>query len=163
MNRVMTLQQACARAAEERAHGRTVVTTNGCFDIIHAGHVSCIEAAKSCGDFLIVAVNADETVRRLKGRGRPINTVEERMLILAALRPVDAVCSFAEDTPAELLRAIRPDVHVKGGDYAPDRMPERDVVLEVGARIQIVPFVGGRSTTRLLDRINELYDSGLLP
>jgi rfaE bifunctional protein nucleotidyltransferase chain/domain len=159
----MTLEQVCARVAEERAKGRIIVTTNGCFDIIHAGHVSCIEAAKSCGDFLIVAVNTDETARRLKGRGRPINTVEERMLILAALRPVDAVCSFAEDTPAEFLRAVRPDVHVKGGDYTPDRMPERDVVAEVGARIQIVPFVGGRSTTRLLDRINELYDSGLLP
>jgi D-beta-D-heptose 7-phosphate kinase/D-beta-D-heptose 1-phosphate adenosyltransferase len=158
----LTLEQLLERVAEERNLGHKIVTTNGCFDIIHAGHVASIEYARSFGDFLIIGVNTDESVRLLKGAGRPINPVADRMLVLAGLRAVDAVVPFTEDTPAELCAAIRPDVHVKGGDYVPERMAEYKPVVEGGGRIEIAPIVGGLSTTRLLDKIGKLMDDGLL-
>lgn len=159
----MTLERACARVEEARAEGKVIVTTNGCFDIIHAGHVSCIEIAKSFGDLLVIGVNTDESVRKLKGPGRPVNPLEERMLVLAGLRTVDIVCSFADDTSVPFVQAIKPDVHVKGGDYVISEMPEAQVVAEVGGRIELAPLVGGRSTTRLLEKINDLFESGRLP
>lgn len=162
--RVVTFEEARQRAAEERAAGRTIVTTNGCFDIIHAGHVRCLEVARGFGDVLIVGLNTDDSVRRLKGPGRPVNSLEERMAVLAGLRAVSIVCPFEGDTPVEFVRAMRPHVHVKGGDWLPDprSMPEMEPLLAGGGRVEIVPTMGGYSTTRLLERIEELLDAGLL-
>lgn len=161
--RIATIEEAEAIAAEARARGATIVTTNGCFDIIHAGHVSCLEVAKSYGDLLFVGINTDESVAALKGPGRPVNPVEERMAVLAGLRSVDCVCAFAELTPDRFLRAVRPHVHVKGGDYSREALSERHVLDELGARIELAPIVGGRSTTSLLSKIADLFDSGALP
>jgi rfaE bifunctional protein nucleotidyltransferase chain/domain len=159
----VTIEEAALRSACVRAVGGKVVTTNGCFDIIHDGHVDCLEIARSFGDLLIVGVNTDESVRALKGQGRPVNPLNERMHVLAGLRSVDLVCPFAELTPDAFLRAVRPHVHVKGGDYRVEELGERELLEELGARIELAPIVGGRSTTRLLAKIGKLFDSGDLP
>ncbi len=137
---------------EERRAGRRIVFTNGCYDILHVGHVRLLEEARRQGDRLVVGVNSDRSVRALKGPSRPMQTQGDRAEILAALRCVDYVTIFDEDTPVETIRALRPDVHVKGGDYAPEALPEADVVREVGGRVHIVPLVEGRSTTRLVEQ-----------
>lgn len=137
----------------ERRRGRRVVVTNGCFDILHRGHIAYLNAAKALGDVLIVAVNSDDSVRRLKGPERPINALEDRVEVLAALSCVDHVAAFDEDTPIELLRALRPDVFVKGGDYTPDMLPEAPVVEALGGVVRILPYVADRSTTSIIDRI----------
>jgi D-beta-D-heptose 7-phosphate kinase/D-beta-D-heptose 1-phosphate adenosyltransferase len=136
-----------------RAQGRRIVLTNGCFDILHRGHVSYLSRAKALGDVLVVGVNSDESIRRLKGPGRPINTLEDRLQVLAALGCVDHVVAFHEDTPHELVRAVRPHVFVKGGDYTRDRLPEAALVEELGGEVHILPFVADRSTTGVIERI----------
>ncbi len=149
-----TREAMAARAARLRDEGRRVVFTNGVFDILHVGHVRYLQAARALGDVLLVGVNADASVRRLKGPARPINGEDERAEVLAALRCVDAVCIFAEDTPEELLRAVRPHVHAKGGDYArPDALPETPLVRALGGEVVILPLVPGRSTTRLVEQL----------
>jgi len=160
---IVTVEEAALRAAAVRDAGGTVVTTNGCFDILHAGHVASIEAAKALGDLLVVGVNVDRTITILKGPGRPVNPLEERLRVLAGLRAVDLVCPFEEETSLEFVRAIKPHIHVKGGDYSIEDLPEYAVVSEYGGRVELTPLMGGRSTTRLLERIGELLDSGLLP
>jgi rfaE bifunctional protein nucleotidyltransferase chain/domain len=130
-----------------------VVWTNGVFDLLHAGHLHSLRAARSLGDALIVGVNADEPVRRAKGPNRPVVPAEERAELVAALEPVDAVLIFGEDTPEACLAALRPDVHAKGADYAPPDgkpMPEAVVVESYGGRIEFLPLIEGRSTSRLL-------------
>jgi rfaE bifunctional protein nucleotidyltransferase chain/domain len=144
------------KALAERHAGRTVVFTNGCFDLIHAGHVRSLEAAKAFGDVLVVGVNSDASVRRLKGETRPIVPERERAEVLAALRPVDYVVVFEDDTPVPTLEALEPDVHVKGGDYAVDDLPETPVVRAHGGRVEVVPFVEGLSTTDIIRRVREL-------
>lgn len=134
-----------------RARGGTIVATGGCFDLLHAGHIVTLEAARSLGDCLIVCVNSDESVRRLKGDTRPLQPAVDRTTILAALRAVDAVVVFDEDTPVEALRSIRPDIWVKGGDYAGADLPEADVLLEWGGEVVTVPYLHGRSTSELMD------------
>jgi D-beta-D-heptose 7-phosphate kinase/D-beta-D-heptose 1-phosphate adenosyltransferase len=130
-----------------------VVFTNGCFELLHAGHVSCLERARSFGDALVVGVNTDASARRLaKGEGRPVVSAEDRALLVAALECVDAVCLFDEDTPAELIGELVPDVLVKGADYAPEAVAGRAVVEAAGGRVELVPIVPGRSTTELLRR-----------
>lgn len=146
------------RAVEEAQRaGRTVVFTNGCFDILHIGHVRYLQDARALGDLLVVGVNSDDSVRRLKGPERPVVPEFERVEILSALECVDYVTIFTEDTPVELIVAIRPDVHVKGGDYRPEDLPEADAVRSVGGRIEIVPYTStetqGRSTTNLIGKI----------
>jgi D-beta-D-heptose 7-phosphate kinase / D-beta-D-heptose 1-phosphate adenosyltransferase len=136
-----------------RRDGRRVVLTNGCFDILHRGHVSYLSAAKAQGDVLVVAVNTDASVRRLKGPERPVNALEDRASVLAALSPVDYVVGFDEDTPVDVVRAVRPDIFVKGGDYTPDMLPEAPVVEALGGVVRILPYVEERSTTRLIERI----------
>ena len=136
-----------------RRDGRRIVLTNGCFDILHRGHVSYLSAAKALGDVLIVGLNTDAGVRRLKGQGRPVNTLEDRASVLAALSSIDYVVAFDEGTPVELVRALRPDVFVKGGDYAADMLPEGPVVEALGGTVRILPYVDERSTTRLIERI----------
>lgn len=147
------------RADIVRRYGRprdgTVVFTNGCFDILHRGHVAYLVAARGLGDHLIVGVNTDTSVRRLKGPGRPIVQQEDRAFILAGLACVDAVTLFDEETPAALIEALLPDVLVKGGDYDTRDVVGRDVVEANGGRVVLIPFVAGRSTTHILHRIRE--------
>lgn len=135
--------------------GDKIVATNGCFDILHAGHVSYLEVAKELGDILVVGVNDDETVRALKGQGRPINHLEDRVKVLSSIRYVDLVVIFHEISARRFLEAIKPDVYVKGGDYALDDLPEcEQAVLEENVSdIQILPELTGRSTTNIIQRI----------
>ncbi|MGQ9779427.1 MAG: adenylyltransferase/cytidyltransferase family protein [Bacillota bacterium] len=132
-----------------RQEGKRIVLTNGCFDLLHVGHLRYLAAAKALGDVLMVGVNADEEVRRQKGPARPFVPAEERVELVAGLVPVDYAFIFGEPTAAELLLAIRPDVYVKGGDYTPANLPELPAVTAVGARLVFLPFVAGRSTTGL--------------
>jgi rfaE bifunctional protein nucleotidyltransferase chain/domain len=142
---------AAMLAARVRAQGGRVVATGGCFDLLHAGHVRTLEAARTLGDCLIVCVNSDASVRRLKGPERPIVGEEERATLLRALGCVDAVAIFGEDDPRSVLRTLRPHLWAKGGDYAASELPETPVLAEWGGRAVIVPYVPGRSTTRLIE------------
>ncbi|RLA94638.1 MAG: D-glycero-beta-D-manno-heptose 1-phosphate adenylyltransferase, partial [Deltaproteobacteria bacterium] len=135
--------------ARLRSEGKRVVFTNGCFDLLHLGHVTYLEEARGLGDLLVVGVNTDESVRRIKGPGRPIVPLEQRMAVLAALEAVDYVVPFGEDTPYELIKALRPHVLVKGGDWRPEEVVGRDLVEEV----RIVPYREGFSTTGLIEKI----------
>jgi rfaE bifunctional protein nucleotidyltransferase chain/domain len=129
-----------------------VVATGGCFDVLHAGHVATLERARALGDRLVVLLNSDASVRRLKGPDRPVQTQEDRAAVLASLRCVDEVVVFDDDTPVPALRRLRPALFVKGGDYSATRMPEHEVVEEWGGEVVTVPFLAGRSTTSLLAR-----------
>jgi len=141
------------RVAEDRAAGRSIAFANGCFDLLHVGHIRYLEAAAHEADRLIVAINDDESVRHLKGEGRPILTAADRAELVAALRCVDYVVIFSEPTVGPLLEVIRPDVHCKGTDYTPDSVPERDIVKAYGGRIAIVGDPKDHSTRDLLARI----------
>ncbi len=141
--------------AESRQRGERIVMTNGCFDILHAGHVAYLEEAKSLGDRLIVAVNDDASVERLKGKNRPINALEDRMLVLAGLAAVDWVVPFSEDTPAKLIESVLPDILVKGGDYRPDEIAGGKAVLANGGEVRVLAFRDGHSTTRMIERLKE--------
>lgn len=142
-----------ALVQEAKAHGETVVMTNGCFDILHAGHVTYLEEAARLGDRLIVAVNDDASVKRLKGEERPVNTQERRMRVLAALDCVDWVVGFDEDTPTRLICRVLPDILVKGGDNDPDRIPGGECVREAGGRVQVMSYVENVSTTGIIGAI----------
>ncbi|HLJ34193.1 MAG TPA: D-glycero-beta-D-manno-heptose 1-phosphate adenylyltransferase, partial [Ktedonobacteraceae bacterium] len=151
-----------ARLDEARNDGKRIVFTNGVFDILHAGHVQFLRQAKALGDVLVVGVNSDNSTRRLKGMHRPINSERDRMALVAALDPVDHVIIFDEDTPTELIRTLRPHIHVKGGDYADEELPEAGAVREVGGRIVILPLAGSVSTSSVIDRIVALaHDSNV--
>lgn len=139
------------RAFPERP--RALCFTNGCFDLIHPGHVQYLEDVRALGDFLIVGLNSDASVRRLKGPSRPLQDEGARARILLGLRSVDAVVRFDEDTPLELIRALEPDILAKGGDYTPETVVGRDVVEARGGRLVLVPFLPGHSTTLIEDRI----------
>lgn len=136
-----------------RSAGKSIVFTNGCFDIIHAGHISSLQQAAQQGDILVVGVNADETVRNLKGADRPVNNETSRTTVLAALQMVDAVTLFTEPTPKELILAIKPDVLVKGGDYKIDEIAGAKEVQEWGGRVIINPILSGYSTTSIINKI----------
>ncbi len=138
---------------EAKRKGRKVVFTNGCFDILHAGHVTYLSEAKKLGDILVVGVNSDASVSRLKGPGRPVNNVSDRLLLLAALESVDYVVAFEEDTPFDLIKAVRPDVLVKGGDYSVKDIVGADVVASYGGSTTTIPFVPGKSTTGIIERM----------
>jgi D-beta-D-heptose 7-phosphate kinase/D-beta-D-heptose 1-phosphate adenosyltransferase len=135
-----------------RAGGGTVVATGGCFDLLHAGHVAMLQAARSLGDCLVVCLNSDRSVRRLKGEDRPLVGEDDRAAVLRSLACVDAVLLFDEDTPADALRRLRPDVFVKGADYEATTLPEADVMATLGGRVATVPYVAGRSTSALIDK-----------
>jgi D-beta-D-heptose 7-phosphate kinase/D-beta-D-heptose 1-phosphate adenosyltransferase len=135
------------------AESGLVVFTNGVFDLLHTGHIDLLMAARALGDSLIVGINTDESVRRLKGPSRPVRTEAERAYVLAALECVDAVTAFDEDTPLELVLAIRPDVLVKGGDYTPDTVVGRAEVESWGGRVHVVPLTAGHSTTRIIEAL----------
>jgi D-beta-D-heptose 7-phosphate kinase/D-beta-D-heptose 1-phosphate adenosyltransferase len=142
---------AFALATRVRGEGGTVVATGGCFDLLHAGHVCALEAARALGDCLIVCLNSDDSVRRLKGADRPVVPETDRAAVLAALRCVDAVAVFEEDDPRAVLRELRPHVWAKGGDYAVSDLPEAETLAEWGGRAVVVPYVAGRSTSRLIE------------
>jgi D-beta-D-heptose 7-phosphate kinase/D-beta-D-heptose 1-phosphate adenosyltransferase len=141
---------AIGLAERVRARGGTVVATGGCFDLLHPGHIRSLEAARALGDCLVVCINSDASVRRLKGAGRPIVGAEDRAAILRALACVDAVLVFGEDTPATALQRLRPDVWAKGGDYTGRELPEAAVVAEWGGEVVLLPFVDGKSSTRII-------------
>jgi rfaE bifunctional protein nucleotidyltransferase chain/domain len=141
-----------------RASGKKLVVTNGCFDILHLGHVTYLESARNRGDALLVGVNGDDATRQLKGAGRPVNSENDRAAILASLESVNGVCIFAENVATKFLAAAQPDIYVKGGDYTLDTLnqDERRAVEQSGGRIILVPFVPGKSTTALLEKISRL-------
>ena len=142
-----------ATLAPARAAGRRVVFTNGCFDLLHPGHVRLLEQARAEGDVLVVGLNSDASVRRLKGTDRPLVPQAGRAEILAALACVDAVTIFDEDTPRELIVALHPDVLVKGGDWSPDRIVGREEVEAAGGRVVVVPYLEGYSTSALIEKL----------
>ncbi len=154
---LLDVAEAVAWREELRAEHRTVVFTNGVFDLLHAGHVEYLAWARSQGDALIVGLNHDESVRRLKGPARPLVPFAARARVLRALRSVDAVVGFEELTPEVLLDRIRPDVHVKSDQYREDDLPEKTVVLQHGGRIALAPHLAGSSTTDLIGRIINAY------
>lgn len=135
--------------------GNRIVSTNGCFDILHVGHVRILEQARKFGDVLVVGINSDASVRQLKGEKRPINTALDRAEVLAALRSVDYVTIFDEQTPVEFLKLLQPHIHVKGADYKPEQLAETPVVEQFGGRVEILPLVPNKSTTSVVDRINQ--------
>ncbi len=139
--------------AESRGRGERIVMTNGCFDVLHAGHVSYLEEAKSLGDRLIVAVNDDDSVRRLKGESRPINALDDRLLVLAGLAAVDWVVPFCDDTPVSLIADVLPDVLVKGGDYRPEDIVGAEDVLQNGGEVRVLAFRDGHSSSRIIDQL----------
>lgn len=149
---ILTQEQAYLAIQDAKAHGERVVMTNGCFDILHAGHIAYLQEARAQGDRLLIAVNDDDSVRRLKGSTRPINTLAHRMEVLSALGVVDFVVPFSEDTPANLIERLLPDVLVKGGDYTVEQIAGHDAVLSNGGEVKILNFVEGLSTTNLLKR-----------
>lgn len=153
---MLSREEAFLVATEARTRGERVVMTNGCFDILHTGHVAYLEEAKARGDRLLVAVNDDSSVTRLKGAGRPVNPLEDRMAVLAGLASVDWVVPFGEDTPADLIASVLPDVLVKGGDYRPDQIAGSEAVLANGGTVEVLSFKEGRSTSALIEALRKL-------
>ncbi len=158
MGKIVSLEELRSLRAEWRVQGQTVVLTNGCFDLLHVGHVRFLEAARRLGDVLVVGLNSDSSARRLKGPQHPLLPQADRAAVLAALRSVDYVVVFEETTAEALVRALQPEVYVKGGDYAQGKdLPEADDVAQYGGRVVILPLVPGRSTTGLIETILERY------
>lgn len=152
-DKIIAGHQIGAVSGKLHAAGRQIVFTNGCFDIIHAGHVCYLSEAKALGDILIVGLNSDASVKRLKGESRPINSEKDRAIVLAAFGFVDYVVIFEEDTPYELIKEATPDILVKGGDWRPEEIVGSDLVLGTGGKVLSLSFVKGLSTTGMLDRI----------
>ncbi|AAC06521.1 D-glycero-beta-D-manno-heptose 1-phosphate adenylyltransferase [Aquifex aeolicus] len=145
------------KVLERERKGKKVVFTNGCFDIIHAGHVDYLEKAKKLGDILVVGMNSDSSVRRIKGERRPIIPQEMRAKVLSSLKPVDYVVIFEEDTPEKLIKAIKPDVLVKGGDWPLDKIVGREFVESYGGKVLTIPFEYDISTSKIVQKVLELY------
>jgi D-beta-D-heptose 7-phosphate kinase/D-beta-D-heptose 1-phosphate adenosyltransferase len=143
-----------------RADGKRIVFTNGCFDLLHLGHVRYLEHARRLGDVLIVGINTDASVRRLKGENRPLRSQEECAALVAALKPVDSVTLFEEDTPETLIAELQPDVLVKGGDYAPEQIAGAPLVQSWGGKVVVLPYLSGYSTTGMIEEILRRYSSG---
>ena len=157
-DKIVTWEQLPSWRTAFRASGKQLIVTNGCFDLLHLGHVTYLESARNRGDALLIGVNGDDSVRQLKGPTRPINSETDRAAVLAALQCVDAACIFTEKTATRFLERAQPDVYVKGGDYTLDTLnqDERRAVESHGGRIVIIPFVPGKSTTALLEKISRL-------
>src|SRR5947199_6551031 len=153
--KIITLEELAARSAELRAAGKRIVTTNGCFDLLHVGHVRYLQAARALGDFLAVGLNGDDSVRELKESGRPVTTESDRAELLAALQCVDLVTIFPQLRATQFIAAVRPAVYVKGGDYRSETLDEEEhaVLKEIGAEIHLIPFEAGYSTSRLIEQI----------
>ena len=158
--RILNLHEAILQFGPQKRNGQRVVFTNGCFDLLHPGHIETLERARSLGDALVVGVNSDRSVRVMKGAGRPILPERERAEILAALECVDGVVIFDEPTPRETIAALLPDVLVKGGDWASDAIVGREEVEAAGGKVISIPVVAGFSTTAILEKIRNLDSSG---
>jgi D-beta-D-heptose 7-phosphate kinase/D-beta-D-heptose 1-phosphate adenosyltransferase len=156
MGRVISRAELIEVRRELKKNGRRIVFTNGCFDLLHRGHIEYLAKAKSLGDILIVGLNADDSVRRLKGPNRPITPLEDRAAILAALAVVDYVCIFDEDTPYELIRAVVPDILVKGADWTVDDVVGKDIVEAAGGSVHTIEFLPNRSTTNIIQKIAQI-------
>jgi len=153
-DKIISIDNLARWRANVRANNKRLVVTNGCFDLLHLGHVSYLETARNLGDMLLIGMNSDTSVRKLKGKGRPVNTQTDRAAVLAALTSVDAVCIFNETTATEFLELAKPTIYVKGGDYTLDQIPKGDcaVVKRYNGEIKIVPLVPNKSTTSLLKK-----------
>jgi len=160
MNKVLGRDDLRCRVAEWRGQGERVTLANGCFDLLHVGHIRYLRGAKALGGKLVVAINSDSSVRRLKGQGRPLMPEDERAEIVAALEVVDAVVIFSEPDVRALIRELRPDVQAKGTDYTRESVPERDVVFEYGGRVEIVGDPKDHSTTEFLRRQSQNESNG---
>ena len=156
-SKIESLESMAERARDLRQSGKKVVFTNGCYDILHPGHIELLSKARGLGDVLVVAINTDDSVRRLKGPGRPIFDEAERAELLSAFEMVDFVCTFSEDTPLEAILKIRPDVLVKGADWGIDEIVGRAEVESWGGKVVAVPLVGGKSTTGIVERVLTRY------
>ncbi len=155
MGKVVSLEELLAVRKRIKNEGKRVVFTNGCFDILHRGHIDYLGKAKALGDVLVVGVNTDSSVRRIKGPDRPVIDESDRAYVLAALASVDYVCLFKEDTPYELIRALVPDILVKGADWAIEKVVGKDIVEAAGGSVQTIEFLPDRSTTSILERIRK--------
>ncbi|WP_052036691.1 D-glycero-beta-D-manno-heptose 1-phosphate adenylyltransferase [Tumebacillus flagellatus] len=153
--KIMSFADAASYVQEAKRSGSKVVLTNGCFDLLHRGHVEYLEFARQQGDVLLVAVNSDESVRQLKGGNRPVNCAEDRMWVLAALSSVSCVVPFETLTPEPLVALLQPDVYVKGGDYELEQLPESKIVASYGGQVVLARFVPGYSTTKILQRAQQ--------
>lgn len=162
-SKVKALDELLRVLRPERAGGRTVVFTNGCYDLLHAGHLHLLESAAELGDLLVVGLNADGSVERLKGSGRPFIPFPERAALLGALQVVDWVVGFEEDTPLAVIQAILPDVLVKGADWAPESVVGRETVEARGGRVVSLPLVPARSTSVLVEKIRSVAPAGPAP
>ena len=154
---IVELEELLNILEEERKKGKKIVFTNGCFDIIHAGHAHYLSEAKKFGDILVVGLNSDSSIKRIKGEKRPIIPQEMRAFLLSSLKPVDYVVIFEEDTPENLIRAIRPDVLVKGGDWDINKIVGKDFVESYGGKVLTIPFKFDISTTKIIEKILEVY------
>jgi D-glycero-beta-D-manno-heptose 1-phosphate adenylyltransferase len=157
-DKIISWQDLPSWRAAMRAKNKQLVVTNGCFDLLHLGHVTYLESARNLGDALLIGVNGDAAVQELKGKDRPVNNENDRAAVLAALQSVDGVCIFEDRAATKFLASARPDIYVKGGDYTLDTLnqEERRTVENAGGRIVIIPFVPGKSTTSLLQKIAKL-------
>jgi rfaE bifunctional protein nucleotidyltransferase chain/domain len=154
MGRVCSRTEITPALESHRKSGKKIVFTNGCFDLLHVGHIRYLQEARQQGDLLVVGVNADASVRKLKGPTRPVQNENDRAEILAALSSVDFTVLFSEDTPLELIKQVLPDVLVKGGDWKPDQIVGSDVVLKLGGQVKSLQFVDGKSTTKIIEKAN---------
>ncbi|MBU1022909.1 D-glycero-beta-D-manno-heptose 1-phosphate adenylyltransferase [bacterium] len=148
---------------ERQKSGETCVFTNGCFDILHAGHIHLLKKCRELGDFLVLGLNSDESIARIKGNNRPVIDQESRKAVLMAIRYVDYILLFNEDTPLNLIIEVKPDILVKGGDYNPDTVVGKDIVESYGGRVEIVPLLDGFSSTTIIDKINSVHGSDTIP
>ncbi len=154
---IVSLQELLEILEKERSNGKKVIFTNGCFDLLHAGHVDYLEKAKTLGDILIVAINSDSSVKRIKGNKRPIISQEQRAKLVDSLKFVDFVILFEEDTPEKLIKAIKPDILVKGGDWKIEKIVGREFVESYGGKVVTISFKYSISTTKIVERIISLY------
>lgn len=155
MGQIVTQDEIVKIVREGQKNGKTFVATNGCFDILHVGHVRYLQKTKSLADFSVVMLNSDKSVKLIKGDSRPINNESDRAEILTALSCVDYVVLFEEGSPAGLLEKINPDIYTKGADYTLETLPERDIVERNGIRVEFIEFVQGKSTTNIINKINK--------
>ena len=155
MGKLVTQDEIVKIVRQGQRNGKTFVVTNGCFDILHVGHVRYLRETKSLADFLIVMLNTDSSVKRIKGDLRPINNQEDRAEMLNALSCVDYVVLFDENSPAKLMEKIKPDIYTKGADYTIETLPERDVIERCGIKVEFIEFVKGKSTTNIINKINK--------
>ena len=159
LSKLVTLKKAFLQVQIWREQQKTVVFTNGCFDILHAGHVEYLDQAKSLGDYLIVGINSDSSIQKIKGPNRPIVAQQDRIITMSGLSAVDLVVVFDEETPLRIISLLKPDIHTKGGDYQAKKLPEYTVVKSYGGEVKILPLRPGISTSTIIEKILKTYSA----